>query len=661
MEPSMKRKPIAVALTSSLSLLTLSLAHAAGSPPKVVPASVKAVEFVGMAAPNTPEQRASAYTTASVRVTYRNGSTRDFPLSYNVLHYNTTAIDGVTAGALYDVYGNVLMDQNGNPHVSESPDANSLIEIAGVARDDDRRDAGKSNRLFLVTHYEYDWLDTAGNDQYGKQPMTMSLATIGQDRKTGELRTVALENIDMSGVSGLWIPCAGSLSPWNTHLGSEEYEPDARCAESPAAICPSTSSDPSKQLTFDDPRFALNLDSMNRYLDPTLQTRPARVYDYGRVPEVTVDRHGRASALKHRALGRISREIVQVMPDRRTAYQGDDGTYNVLTMFVADAPADLSAGALYAAKWNQTSDSTVPGGEARLTWYRLGHATDAEIEALVESGITFSDMFQVKAGVTDRATCDSDPGYRLIKAGHNVGLVECLKLNEGMEKAAAFLETRRYAAYVGATTEFEKFEGVTVNARDKKVYLAMTRMRDGMEDRPNDPANHIRIPRLLAGAVYEMDVGGRQTDTDGNAIRSPFVGTAMRALVLGEDLPSKDAAGNTAAVDRIANPDNLKFSEKVRTLFIGEDSSTAHINNFLWAYEVDTRKLSRILSLPAGAESTGLQAIDDLNGFAYLMSNYQHAGDFSPNIDPILKAQLLPLIDKSKAAVGYIGGLPAIK
>jgi hypothetical protein len=35
--------------------------------------------------------------------------------------------------------------------------------------------------------------------------------------------------------------------------------------------------------------------------------------------------------------------------------------------------------------------------------------------------------------------------------------------------------------------------------------------------------------------------------------------------------------------------------EKMRTLFIGEDSSKLHINNFLWAYSVDTRQ-SRILS-----------------------------------------------------------------
>jgi hypothetical protein len=98
----------------------------------------------------------------------------------------------------------------------------------------------------------------------------------------------------------------------------------------------------------------------------------------------------------------------------------------------------------------------------------------------------------------------------------------------------------------------------------------------------------------------------------------------------------------------------------MRTLFIGEDSSTAHINNFLWAYNVDSGKLSRILSLPAGAESTGLQAVENLNGFAYLMSNYQHPGDFSSNIDPALKARLEPLIDKQKGEVGYLSGLPRL-
>jgi secreted PhoX family phosphatase len=657
----MLRKVVVIAIAAALGIMTINSAgadawHKTKGPhkaedahKKVIPASVKSVEFIGMDAPETLDERASTYTRAKVKVTYANRRSQVFPLSYHELHNTESAFDGITVGDLYDQYGNVLHDPSGAPQRSETPDANSLLEVRGARSDDP-----KKRRLFLVTHHEYDWLDKQDppEDQYGKQPMTMNLATIDQDKKSGKMTTVSVKNIDMSEIKGLWIPCAGSLSPWNTHLGSEEYEPDARCAENPTAKCGST---PDYE-SWDDSDNFLNLQSMNRYLDPTGATKPARVYDYGIVPEVKVDRYGNTRVEGHRALGRISRELVDVMPDKRTVYQGDDGTYNVMTMFVADKPGDLSAGTLYAAKWNQTSADN--GGAADLTWFKLGHASDSEIAAMVDGGIKFSNIFKVK-DTTDKATCEADTGYKLIKAGHNTGLVECLKLNQDMEQAAAFLETRRYAAYVGATTEFEKFEGVTHNAKDKKLYVAMTRMRSGMEERDTDPADHIRIPVNGAGAVYEIDLKGKQTDEDGDFIDSKYVGVTMRALVLGETIPT-DTAGNTANVDKIASPDNIKYSAKTRTLFIGEDSSL-HVNNFLWAYNIDTKKLARILSIPAGAESTGLQVLDDMNGHAYIMSNYQHAGDFTSNTVQSLKDDLEPLIDKYKAAIGYIGGLPGLK
>jgi secreted PhoX family phosphatase len=361
------------------------------------------------------------------------------------------------------------------------------------------------------------------------------------------------------------------------------------------------------------------------------------------------------------------------MPDGRTVYQGDDGTYNVMTMFVADLPGRLSSGTLYAAKWIQTSVDD--GGEADFKWIRLGRANDWQLDRMVDDGIKFSDIFEVK-DTSDKADCEADPGYKLIKAGHNTGLVECLKLKETGNRwadsktrtAAAFLETRRYAAYVGATVEFEKFEGVTHNAKDKKLYVAMTRMRSVMEDKASDSANDIRIPRNDAGAVYEIDLGRWQKDTDGRLITSQYVGTAMRALVIGEPLSTADAAGNTANVDKIASPDNVKYSEKMRTLFIGEDSGL-HVNNFLWAYNIDTGDLARILSIPAGAESTGLQVVEDANGFAYIMSNYQHPGDFTGTTSEAIEAGLTKpaceatdtCIDRYKAGIGYIGGLPRLK
>jgi secreted PhoX family phosphatase len=116
---------------------------------------------------------------------------------------------------------------------------------------------------------------------------------------------------------------------------------------------------------------------------------------------------------------------------------------------------------------------------------------------------------------------------------------------------------------------------------------------------------------------------------------------------VGEDIAA-DALGNTANPDKVANPDNLKFSEKMRTLFIGEDSGQ-HVNNFLWAYNVDTKQLTRVMSIPAGAESTGLHAVDDINGWTYIMSNFQHAGDWLP-LHGKVKSTLDPLAPSAFAS-----------
>jgi hypothetical protein len=80
------------------------------------------------------------------------------------------------------------------------------------------------------------------------------------------------------------------------------------------------------------------------------------------------------------------------------------------------------------------------------------------------------------------------------------------------------------------------------------------------------------------------------------------------------------------------------------------------------------------MSAPAGAESTGLHAVDYVNGFAYIMSNFQHAGDWELNTDPKTGAvtgglhakvvnKLDPMVranyrNRYSAAVGYLAGLP---
>ena len=140
----------------------------------------------------------------------------------------------------------------------------------------------------------------------------------------------------------------------------------------------------------------------------------------------------------------------------------------------------------------------------------------------------------------------------------------------------------------------------------------------GMQEEPGAAQDHIRSRRSRRVRPTKWRWSGGRFDTNGEAINSEWVGTAMRvpSALLGEDIPV-DALGNIANPDKIANPDNLFFSDKMRTLFIGEDSGT-HVNNAVWAYNVDTGKLSRIISQASGAEATGLQVADNIGGHGYM-------------------------------------------
>ncbi|MCX7140686.1 MAG: DUF839 domain-containing protein [Proteobacteria bacterium] len=605
------------------------------------PAQVKSVEFTPTAVTGlTNAQRAVAYTSSTAKVTYSDNTVKEYALSYVNLFNNTDTnktADGSAAAAIHDKSGNIIKDAAGKPYVPQTPDANSLMNIGGTP--------------YLVTHFEYENLDSAGNNMYGKVPMTMTLAKLSQSATDGKLATASVKQVDFSGVNGLWIPCAGSRSPWNTHLGSEEYEPDARCevdtkhATTVGGSCLSG-------------EFTARMDGFRKLYGIST----ASPYHYGMVPEVTVAADGSSTVKKWYTAGRISREKLQFFGDSRTAIQGDDGTYTSLTMFVADKAGDLSSGSIYAAKWNQVSADGTDGGKANLTWIKLGKAAHDDIKKAVDAGVKFSDLFDVDTSGTTPA------GYKRIKAGHEVATVEDLKLKTGtfgstgvaIATLAAFLETRRYAAYVGATVEFEKFEGVAYNAKDGKAYAAMTRMTKGMESVTTDPVNDIRLKKNSSGAVYQLTLTKDVKDTGGSAIDSDFVPTVMEALVVGEDITA-DADGNTSNVDKIASPDNLFFSERMRVLFIGEDSAN-HLNNYLWAYHVDNGKLVRILSLPMGAESTGLQVVDNLNGFAYIMSNYQHAGDMNNSAwSSTLFNSVKSLLNPDKAEVGYLAGVPAMR
>ena len=580
--------------------------------------------FGSMAAPSldNPAQMATTYVASTLKVgpAHARGAVT-FKLGYETFFLTgqmvpATGGGSILAGGYVDIHGQPIhdvTDPNQRQFFSDCPDGTSLISLSGA-----RSLRPGHHRVFAVVQFEYTTRNVHGDSMYGLLPAPIAVLTLDQHPLTGKLSLVSYHNVDTSAAHGLWITCGASRSPWNTHLSSEEYEPDATLAVN----------------------AQLQGFSQNLYGNPNT----ARPYHYGHLPEITVHPDGTGTIKKHYCLGRLSHELVQVCPDQRTALMGNDATNGGAFMFVADRAADLSSGTLYVAKWTQTS-GTGPGA-GTLKWIDLGHATSDEIESLADS-LTAADIMDVRK---------TDPGDDSFTRIYYNGALNWIKIVPGMEKAAAFLETQRYAAYAGGSMGFTKWEGTTVNATDKVAYVAMSYIYKSMTDGTTD----IHVQGPVAGAVYAQNLRGGQTTMAGAPIDSEWVPVDMvpPPALIGEDLAVRDALGNSANPDKIGNPDNIKFSPKLRTLFIGEDSGN-HVNNFLWAYNVDTQQLARLMSTPSGAESTGLHAVDLVNGFSYIMSNFQHPGDWESPLHDIVKPILDPLVranynDRYSAAVGYV-------
>jgi secreted PhoX family phosphatase len=621
--------PLGTAFASS-SLLAACGGGSSAAPAAAPAARYLSTSFTASTAPTLANPAAMATTTVAsmLNVQFSDNSQQSYKLAYQPFFVTGDMVaDGkggkVLAGGYYDINNAPIIDRSvpgkERQFFSDSPDGTSLLSlpnasVAGV----------KGKAVFAVVQFEYATRDQANVGAYGMLPSPIAILTLDQDQATGKLALVKYHNVDTSPAHGLWITCGASLSPWGTHLSSEEYEPDAFAASNGLLK-----------------GFSKNLFGNEATANP---------YHYGHLPEVTVNPDGSGSIRKHYCLGRISHELVQVMPDNRTVLMGDDYTNGGLFVFVADKEKDLSAGTLYVAKVGAGFSLDPAAAGASLGWIKLGHATSAEIEAMANT-LKPTDIMTV---VT------TDPADASFTKFFIDGKANWAKLKPGMEKAAAFLETHRYANLAGASMGFTKLEGTTVNIKDKIAYSALQNIQASMvrNNAAWNPATNITVEKALgAGGVLAHTLVGGQKDTSGAPIDSQWMPAQTRTLLVGEDLAAADVLGNLANPDRIANPDNLKFSEKMRTLFIGEDSSM-HVNNMLWAYNVDTKALTRLATMPAGAEATGLHVVDDLNGWTYIMSNFQHAGDWG-SLHSKVQATLDPLVranykDRFGAAVGYL-------
>lgn len=594
------------------------------TPPVTKPANLKAATFTAMAAPIAIADRAKTSVSSKLKIDWDDSTSSEYQLGYKSFFEtgNTVPKWGggeIIAGGYFNANGDPIMDTSvpASPRqfFSDCPDGSSLIHLDGAQVE------GVNNPVFHVVQFEYASQNLAGASEYGNLPSPIAILTLDQNQTTGHLELKKYFNVDTSAVHGLWITCGASMSPWNTHLSSEEYEPDAFeqgiGGPSPKGI------------------------SKNFFGDEAA----AKPYNYGHLPEVIVNKDGSGSIVKHFCMGRISHELVHVMPDNRTVIMGDDYTNGGFFMFIADVAKDLSAGKLYVAKYVSELTESSTG---QIKWIELGHATSQEIEKMVNiDNIQPSDIME------SLTTNPNDASYtEIILAKKKLWV----KVKPGMEKAAAFLETHRYAALKGGSMAFTKMEGTTINIKDKVAYSALANIQDSMiKDNAAWVAAHnvSFTKKITAGGVLAHDLTAGQNTTDGQPINSEWIPYQSKMLLMGEDI-TVDSLGNTENPDKIASPDNLKFSETLRTLFIGEDSGN-HPNNFLWAYNVDTKADPvRLLSTPAGAESTGLHAVDSVNGWTYIMSNFQHAGDMKSLSEDLKAATLANYNNGYSASVGYL-------
>ncbi|WP_394828663.1 PhoX family protein [Pendulispora albinea] len=523
-------------------------------------------------------------------------------------------------GRLVAKDGTPLTDPgDGSEVVSPSNDFSSLLPVGG--------------KIWEITHFE-------------TTPAAMYLTELKQDYD-GYLTPVSTKPIDFAGVDGLWTPCAGSVTPWGTHLGSEEYPPDDKAFQDPSIT--------------EAKKFSSSIRDMLRYwkVDATTATadearKVFKPYNYGYAVEISVDEAGKTTVKKHPAMGRRALELAYVMPDKKTVYLTDDGTNDIFSMFVADNPGDLGAGTLYAAKWNQTSAAGAPHGTATISWIDLGHATDAELADKIAT-TKFADIFEAAAPKAAAPFCDA--GFTSVNT--DSGKQECLKLKPGMERLASRFETRRYAAYKGATSEFQKNEGITYDPDTHTLFVAHSSLSNGTESghatADKGGPDHIKLAKNDCGAVFAFDVGADST------LHSDYVVRSAAALVEGTPLTGAAAYpagspyyGNTCSINGIASPDNLTFLPGYNTLIIGEDTGSGHQNDAAWAYNTATKQLTRIFSTPYGSETTGAYWFPNINGHGYLKMQIQHPyGESDEDKVPAKSPE-------RESYTGYIGPFPAL-
>ena len=149
-------------------------------------------------------------------------------------------------------------------------------------------------------------------------------------------------------------------------------------------------------------------------------------------------------------------------------------------------------------------------------------------------------------------------------------------------------------------------------------------MLDSDTDNDKGTPNAIKLAGNSCGCIMEIDV-----DSSMNAVSAKMLVCGTPQSVTGDP--------NACIVDGIANPDNVAMIPDYKQLLIGEDTSK-HDNNLVWVYDLHSGDLTRVASVPTGAETTSPYWFT-VGDWSYISMVAQHPDDMD-------------------AYVGYIGPFP---
>ena len=430
--------------------------------------------------------------------------------------------------------------------VSKKPDYNAFVPL---------NDEGTRGYLYTA------WED---------RPAGLSQVELEWNTSSSDWTVLSSSMVNLSSINGGWVLCFGSMSPWGSPLFSEELYFD-------------------NTQYWNDDGFRYHSDQLR--LENYLGFYP-NPYDYGYIVELENAATSEPDLTKHLAMGRFSHENAEVMPDEKTVYLTDDGYNTVLFKFVADDAGDLSAGTLYGAKVTQDNsrDSATTGFD--VEWMEMGTSSNAEIQTWIDDydGITPDDFISGQNSYISDEEINDWAESRLNQDLNGDGAI-----GSALDDRVAFLESRKAAAALGASDEWNKMEGVAFNPNaPEHLYLAMSRIESAMTDGQDD----IDVTQNSCGIVYRMTVaeGWNVNRIDPVLSGGPYMSTAQYKC----------------DVNNLAGPDNLLVLDDGRIL-VGEDTYHHESNMvWLWGEKIEASNIDENLTLnhvklinaPIGNDST---------------------------------------------------------